>query len=395
VSKRALVVSSIVPGTNGGAPVVTLGLLQALRGLDYDLAFVLDERGSLPTDAMNGLALNAMPEGRKSGGLRTLPRNLARLLTEGFTPKWNPSVWQAIQRELSDRNPELVVLDTLRVVEYGRLLREVGFRGRILLHEHNVEYGLKERELALEQRLGKRIELAYRVRKLKRIESSLEKYVDAALALTTVDQEWLSRLNRALPVHFVPPAMDLQHYRTKQPVPSSKELLFIGSYRWPPNLDGIEWFTKEVWPRVLAEEPEARLNAIGKHPPEWLKGVRGVNVTGFVDDERPYYERSRAAIAPLRFGSGVRVKILQSLAMARPMVSTTVGAEGIPIRDGESILMADEAELFAKQVLRVLRDDALARSLAENGRAVCEEWYAPTAVQRRLAEAIDGALATA
>jgi glycosyltransferase involved in cell wall biosynthesis len=388
--RTAIVVSAELPGNHAGASIVLLGCLHTLRRMGYDLRFLRDHRAGMDAATLGELAALIPRPRSRWAFFREWARNLARLVTAGYTPQWRSDTWRALSTAVRQRSPDLVFLDTLRSAEYGRLLREQGYRGRIILNEHNVEAGLMERQLAHTKALGKRLELTYRLHRFRRVESSLARFVDACLALTTVDRDWLARWNPGFPVHFAPPAIDLEHYRSAEAVGRSKELLFIGSYNWPPNLDGMQWFTSEVWPLVRARTPDARLTVVGRSPPDWLQRIEGVTATGYVDDERAYYERARVILAPLRFGSGVRLKILHALAMARPVVSTALGAEGIPIVDGESIELADTPLAFAEKIVRLLTDDVHALSVAQHGHAVCEEWYAPAAVTRRLQEAIEG-----
>jgi glycosyltransferase involved in cell wall biosynthesis len=138
-----------------------------------------------------------------------------------------------------------------------------------------------------------------------------------------------------------------------------------------PNQQGLRWFLERVFPLVRRRVPNARLVAAGASPPKWLRkrAEEHVLVTGAVEDMRPFLARARVTIAPLLTGGGTRVKILEANAVGRPVVSTAIGAEGLGVRDGDSILLADDPEQFAHHVIAVLSDDALARRLSVAGRA--------------------------
>jgi glycosyltransferase involved in cell wall biosynthesis len=148
---------------------------------------------------------------------------------------------------------------------------------------------------------------------------------------------------------------------------------------WPPNVEGVLWFGREVFPRVLQEVPEARFVVVGKDPPREVRDltlqVRNVRVTGYVPDPAPYLAETGAFIVPLHAGGGMRVKIVDAWCWGVPVVATTVGAEGIEVEDGLNALVADDPQALADAVVRVLRDEALGESLRENGRRWVEERY--------------------
>ena len=386
----ALVVTSYDPGDGGGAPLVTHGRMQSLYRLGYEVGLLRDSKEGV--NARELAQLCSVVERPPWGGQRLahVLWNLRRLLVAGTLPRWTTGTWLALKREVDRRRPVLVLLDGIRTAEYGVLLRQHGFGGRVLLNEHNVEYDLIDRQRVHTKRLGKRLELRVRSWRLRKVESRLSQYADACLALSTNDRDHLARLNPGFHCELVPPAVDLARFQPADHPGASPEVLFIGSCHWPPNLDGLEWFTRDIWPRIRAGIPDARLTVVGRGPPDWLAQVEGARAEGYVPDERPYYARARVVIVPLRFGSGVRIKILNALAMARPVVSTSLGAEGIAVVSGQSIELADSPESFADRTLALLKTPAAAAAIGAAGHAVCQAWYAPEAVDRRLRGVIAG-----
>ncbi len=164
-----------------------------------------------------------------------------------------------------------------------------------------------------------------------------------------------------------------------EPQPGSLEVLHLGTMFWLPNVEGVEWFIREVWSLVRRAVPGANFTIAGKRPAESLLRLAeadpSIHTTGYVADPRPYLERCAAFIVPLHSGSGMRVKIVESWARGLPIVSTTVGVEGLQIQDGENILIADSPQAFAEAVCRLLSDGALNRRLRANGRIWAEERY--------------------
>jgi glycosyltransferase involved in cell wall biosynthesis len=176
---------------------------------------------------------------------------------------------------------------------------------------------------------------------------------------------------------------------------------------WPPNVDGVLWFAREVFPLVRQQVPEARFYIVGKNPPKEVRRLRvarsklrsndqpsaishqPIVVTGYVEDPTPYFADSAVFIVPLRAGGGMRVKILDAWARGIPIVSTTIGSEGIEVREGENILIADTPRDFAQAVVRAIRDKELAQRLAENGRRWVEEKYDWRIIYPKLDEVYD------
>jgi glycosyltransferase involved in cell wall biosynthesis len=154
-------------------------------------------------------------------------------------------------------------------------------------------------------------------------------------------------------------------------------VLFFGAINYFPNIDGVLFFEREIWPLLAASHPRARLKIVGQYPTPEVLALQGprVEVAGVVDDLRPHLARAAAVIVPLRMGGGTRFKILEAMAMAKPVVSTAIGAEGIDSAQGRNILLADAPADFAAAVGRVLDDAGLAARMGREGRALVEERY--------------------
>ncbi|ACU37545.1 glycosyltransferase family 4 protein [Actinosynnema mirum] len=159
-------------------------------------------------------------------------------------------------------------------------------------------------------------------------------------------------------------------------------ILFQGWLQWPPNEDAAIWFATDVLPRVRAQHPQARLLLVGKPSQDVvdLGSLPGVEVVGEVPHMRPYLDRAHVVVAPLRVGGGTRIKILEGFASGIPVVSTTVGCEGLGGEDAVHLRIEDDSEAFADAVARLLRDGDARRSLAERARALYEQRYTPQAV---------------
>jgi glycosyltransferase involved in cell wall biosynthesis len=165
-------------------------------------------------------------------------------------------------------------------------------------------------------------------------------------------------------------------------------LLFVGGFEHLPNIDAAIWMAEEIMPRVRRELGDVTLRIAGGSAPDRVLALDGddIEVLGWVKDLDPLIDATRVMVAPLRYGAGMKGKVTQSLAAGLPVVTTAIGAEGLGARDGEQLLVADDADGFADAVCRLYRDDELWRGLAHAGRGLAEERCSPAILRARLAE---------
>jgi glycosyltransferase involved in cell wall biosynthesis len=184
---------------------------------------------------------------------------------------------------------------------------------------------------------------------------------------------------RPVEMTVIPITVDTDEVRMVEREAEPTHILHIGTMYWPPNIDAVNWFIREVYPLIRRRRPDVQFDVVGSRPPADLLALNdaglGINVTGYVADPAPYQRQAAAMIVPLLAGGGMRVKILNALAEGIPIVSTTLGAEGIEVTPERDILLSDAPEDFAAQVVRLLDDPALGRDLVANGRRLAEERY--------------------
>ncbi len=283
---------------------------------------------------------------------------------------------------------EAVHADQLWMAQYALRAKRVGGKKILtVLDEHNACFQIVERLAAGEGNPFKRLVLQRERAALRAFEARALGQFDQ-LATVTEEDRWIleqlvekeggKRFIYGQDSHTIPICVDTQAVQMVQPAEGAGEVLHLGTMFWPPNVEGVVWFGREVWPRVKAQVPGARLTIAGKNPPGEVLALAedpAVRVTGYVADPEPYLEQAGVFIVPLFAGSGMRVKIVDGWRWGLPVVSTTIGAEGIEYREGENILIADEAEGFAAAVVRALTDGELNRALRANGRQWVEERY--------------------
>ncbi len=214
---------------------------------------------------------------------------------------------------------------------------------------------------------------------LKKYEGGLCRNFDAVLAVTEEDRRWLVEAGAREDMTVIPIAIDTDEQAFIQRKPSAPHIVHIGTMYWPPNIDGINWFLDEIYPLVKQQVPDVRCTLIGARPPasitERATSDPSLTVTGYVDDPVPYLRDSSMMVVPLRAGGGMRVKILNALSQGIPMVSTTVGCEGIAVTNDKDILIADEPQAFADATAKLLKDAALNQKITQNGRHTAEQAY--------------------
>jgi glycosyltransferase involved in cell wall biosynthesis len=227
-------------------------------------------------------------------------------------------------------------------------------------------------------------------RKIKHYEATIVKDFDHILAVTEPDRQALLEAVAETSVvgapmdssriTVVPIAVDTRQLQPAIRQADSNNLLTLGTLHYPPNADGIRWFAREVFPLIRRQVPAVTLTIVGKNPPaDFLRLAQqypdAIRVTGYVPDLDQYMDQAALMVVAVRAGGGMRVRILEAFARAMPVVTTTVGLEGIEARPGEDVMVADTPAVFAQTVVELLRDRALQSQLAANGRRLAERSY--------------------
>ena len=254
---------------------------------------------------------------------------------------------------------------------------ELKTRALKVLDTHNVEYDNFRRMYESTAWGLKKLHYGLEYQKMKADELSWCRMQDVVLTTSDRDKELFGK-DIQTPTYVVPNGMDGEYFLPRSDVEVEPDsLVFTGMMAYVPNHDGITWFLDEVLPRIEAKLPKVKLYVVGKNPPEAItsRASERVVVTGTVPDVRPFVWRSSVYVVPLRMGGGTRLKVAEALAMKKPMVSTRVGCEGIDLKDGESVLLADSPQDFADAVVRLLGDVRLRKVISENGAKVAKQKY--------------------
>lgn len=269
---------------------------------------------------------------------------------------------------------------------YLPLVRQHAPQARFVFDTVDLHY-LREQRAA---ELSGRADLARSAAETREKELALIRGADVSVVVSPVEQALLAqeapgaRVDVLSNVHAV--------VGCRQPFEARRDLVFVGGYQHPPNVDAAQWFVREIWPAVRAALPDARVHIVGSKAPDEVRAlgeVEGVVFHGFVPDIEPFMDGCRLAVAPLRYGAGVKGKVNMSMAYGQPVVATVMAGEGMYLRPGEDILVADDPAAFADAVVRLYRDAALWQRLSDNGLANVERHFSFNAARAALHAMLD------
>ena len=289
---------------------------------------------------------------------------------------------------------QVAIFEGLGTMTIAPLVHRMDRGVRRVLDAHNVDSCLLEQQLKQASTPSVAARLLSESKRLRHIETNLAREVDTVLACSEEDRQWFVSHNPHLEHHVIPNGVDAQRFRPSgySQGQISKEVLFCGSLRYSPNIEGLNWFLEAMWPALKQADSEVRLSIVGQGGkqgdfPLTLDDAR-VEFVGEVDDVRPYYHRAAVAICPLRLGSGTRLKILEAMACGTPVVSTSLGAQGLDAPQGTHWLCADTPADFCRAIEQLLTNDSLHAGVRLAGRQVVEAKYDWDVIGLRLTEVL-------
>jgi glycosyltransferase involved in cell wall biosynthesis len=389
-----LFLTQIIPyPPDAGPKVKTWHVLRYLSQLGYQITLVSFMR---PEEAPHLDALRQV-----STALHTIPIRRSRVADAGY---WLHSQWtrrpflverddsramrQLIEKLVASEQIDFIHADQLSMAQFALPPAHAEKWPATIFDAHNAVWTILDRMVQNIPWFIRPV-VALEARRIKFYESMLVQAFDHTLAVTEIDHQALQQALResngtakSAPdkITVVPIAVNTAKLLPLQRDPASKNILTLGTLHYPPNADGIRWFMNEVFPLVRQRVPDATLTIIGKNPPqdfllaaEQHPGV--INVTGYVPELDGYMEKAALVVVPVRAGGGMRVRILEAFARAMPVVTTTVGLEGISAVPDRDVLVKDTEAEFAEAVTQLLLDPSLQQCLAENGRSFVETHY--------------------
>jgi glycosyltransferase involved in cell wall biosynthesis len=285
---------------------------------------------------------------------------------------------------------DVVQIEGIELAPYLDVIDEVwptsdrADRPLVVFDDHNCEYVLQERTFLNDLYSPTRWPAAaysfVQWRRLRRYEAQVCRCADRVLAVSQADARALKRLVPGLEVAVIPNGIDTRVYlpAIAEPRAASHSLVFTGTMDFRPNVDAVLWFTEKVWPLIQAKVPGVHFCVVGQRPHRRLDPLRedrSVTLTGRVEDVRPYIADATVYVVPLRMGGGTRLKLLEAMAMSKPVVATRLGAEGYPITDGRELILADTPAEFAQAVVALVNSPARRTELGQTARSFVERQY--------------------
>ena len=279
---------------------------------------------------------------------------------------------------------DIVQLEMIYMAPYIDTIREYS-KATIVLRAHNVEHKIWERMAKKTIFFAKRWYINHLVRTLRKYEMSVIDKVDGIAAITTTDAIFFRRVT-ATPVIDLPFGVDIEKFDPVFEVGDAPTFYHIGSMNWMPNEEGIKWFLKNVWDKVLERTPDAKLYLAGRNMPKWLRKTKKKNVfvVGEVADAHEFVNKNNVAIVPLFSGSGMRIKIIESMALGKTVITTLVGAEGILYTEFDNIIIADNVPKMVENICRLYQHPEEAEAIGMNARRLVEEVYDNKKIINRL-----------
>jgi polysaccharide biosynthesis protein PslH len=377
-----------------GLDAVTSITLLSLRNLDVEAARLDELRREMPkiateTPIFQPIHMRQHP--------KTIP-HLVKLRLLKQVPYIvgkcdNADMRALLRRHLTTGDYDVVYLGSLGMATYLDDVRRYAPRARVVLEQHNVEWEIFDR---LADSFGPRMRsiVRWEARSVKRYEARIMPKMDAVIAISQTDARAFKALSGVDAV-TIPPFVEPRTHRVE--AVSAPALVYVGVLAWQPNVQGLDWFCRDVWPLVLNALPDATLTIAGGGLPKDAAGapimpehwrLKGITAVGFVEDLEQVYRNANGLVAPVIGGSGVRMKLLEAFSAGMPTVTTTDGAAGLDVTDGREILIADSPADFAARIVRLLGDAALREQMRKGGYAYLAANHSAVVGRARLSRAL-------
>lgn len=282
----------------------------------------------------------------------------------------------ALIQKLRSQSFDIVQLEGVFMASYIWLIREHS-QAKIVLRTHNVEHQIWERHLKQEKNPVKKVYLSLQNKRLREFELNSFDQVDAIVTITDDDKKNISEISNNKNIYTCLTGINLATYKTVFNPAKTNSLFHFASMDWMPNIEAVDWLMNEVWPKVIAKQKNAQLVLAGRGMPRKFKTLSAENIKiieNVVSSEK-FYSNYDIMLVPLWSGSGLRIKLVEGLAYGKAIVTTSIGAEGIPYTNHHNLMVADDADSFANAIVELLQNNMTKQSLQHNARKLAEQHF--------------------
>lgn len=319
---------------------------------------------------------------KKKAALANLFSNKSYNISRFYNKNFEALITATLQNEKFD----VVLLESLYTTPYINAIRK-NSNAKVIYRSHNIEFEVWQRSCNQENNTIKKKYLHFLAKRLKKYEQSILNLVDGIAAITKKDEEQLIALGCKKPITTVPFGINMNDYPLKE-IEQEKKLFHIGSMDWLPNQEAIKWFLTEVWTAVVAEEPTATFHLAGKnmseHIIELTANLKGVVNEGEVENANDFINNNNIMIVPLFSGSGMRIKIIEAMALGKLVIGTSVAFEGIAVQHNKNGIIANTANEFKAAILMSLQQPEVVVNIGQKARKTIEEKYNNTVIVNQL-----------
>jgi polysaccharide biosynthesis protein PslH len=317
-----------------------------------------------------------------TGAVLNLFSNQSYFVSRFYFPEFE----QALIHKLGSESFDIVQLEGLFMGMYIPIIKKYS-KAKIVYRAHNVEYLIWERHIANERNLIKKWYLNLQNKRLKRFEYEALSKTDAIISITDADKNLLLKMAPGKTIVNSSTGVNLHEYQLSTNVNlNTNTLFYFGSMDWLPNQEAVEWFLNNCWETIHVKHPNCKFVIAGRNMPDKFKNLNRTDIVVLenVENKTAFYSTYNIMLVPLLSGSGLRIKIIEGLSYGKAIVSTSVGAEGIPVNAGEHLLIADDADAFTKSVTELLENADRKNELEKNAKKFAEENLDNTAVTAKL-----------
>jgi len=303
--------------------------------------------------------------------------NIERFISDDFTKK----LIETLEKEDFD----IIIIESLFVAPYISAIKKIS-NAKIVLRAHNVEYKIWERISSNTKNPLKKTYLGLLAKRLKDYEIKTFEVLDGIVAMTEVDSKQFVKLGFNKFITSVPTGYIINELETKNVEVEKNSIFHIASMNWLPNVEGIKWFLNKVWKTVYLNSPNSKLYLAGRDMPQEFYDLKLDNVitVGEVESAKEFYLSKKIMIVPVLSGSGMRIKIIEGMALGKVIISTTIGAEGIQVTNNINILIADSPEEFAKAIIKCTNNEDFCNEIGLNAQKLIQEKYSNSNLSNRL-----------